>query len=112
MRPIDADALEKKFQEERKYFLEQGIKGAEHIIVHNVLAHLWEAPTIDAVPIEKIAEVFGNPPCQYTFDSSEVQGDEFMYEYRADWCRENCDRISLEECWKQFFKAWEEKERQ
>ena len=51
MRLIDADALEAKLEEQRKLYIEMDMKGAEHLLVHDVLDHVWEAPTIDAVPV-------------------------------------------------------------
>ena len=51
MRLIDADALEAKLEEQRKLYIEMDMKGAEHLLVHDVLHHVWEAPTIDAVPM-------------------------------------------------------------
>lgn len=50
MRLIDADALEAKLEEQRKLYIEMDMKGAEHLLVYDVLHHVWEAPTIDAVP--------------------------------------------------------------
>lgn len=50
MRLIDADALEAKLEEQRKLYIDMDMKGAEHLLVHDVLHHVWEAPTIDAVP--------------------------------------------------------------
>ena len=47
--PIDADALEKKLQEQRELYVEIGMKGAEHLLVHDFLRYVWEAPTIDPV---------------------------------------------------------------
>lgn len=49
MRPIDADALEKKLQEQRELYVEMGMKGAEHLLAHDFLRYVWEAPTIDQV---------------------------------------------------------------
>ena len=49
-RYIDADALEQQFNEERRLFAEQDMKGAEHVLVHSALMLLREAPIIDAVP--------------------------------------------------------------
>ena len=49
MRPIDADALEKKLQEQRELYVEMGMKGAEHLLVHDFLRYVWEAPTINHV---------------------------------------------------------------
>ena len=50
-RLIDADALEAKLEEQRKLYIDMDMKGAEHLLVHDVLHHVWEAPTIDAVPV-------------------------------------------------------------
>lgn len=49
MRLIDADALDEKLQEVRKYYIENNMKGAEHLLVHDFLRYVWEAPTIDPV---------------------------------------------------------------
>ena len=49
-RLIDADALEAKLEEQRKLYIDMDMKGAEHLLVHDVLHYVWEAPTIDAVP--------------------------------------------------------------
>ena len=51
MRLIDADTLEAKLEEQRKLYIDMDMKGAEHLLVHDVLHHVWEAPTIDAVPV-------------------------------------------------------------
>ena len=51
MRLIDADALEAKLEEQRKLYIDMDMKGAEHLLVHDVLHHVWEAPTIDAVQV-------------------------------------------------------------
>lgn len=51
MRLINADALEAKLEEQRKLYIDMDMKGAEHLLVHDVLHHVWEAPTIDAVPV-------------------------------------------------------------
>lgn len=56
MRLIDADALEAKLEEQRKLYIEMDMKGAEHLLVHDVLHHVWEAPTIDAVPVVRCKE--------------------------------------------------------
>lgn len=50
MKLIDADALEAKLEEQRKLYIDMDMKGAEHLLVHDVLHHVWEAPAIDAVP--------------------------------------------------------------
>lgn len=64
MRLIDADALEAKLEEQRKLYIEMDMKGAEHLLVHDVLHHVWEAPAIDAVPRwipceERLPEEYG-----------------------------------------------------
>lgn len=103
MRLIDADALTNDIL--RRWNTNDDTDFANK----EVWKALEEAPTIDAVPIEKIAEVFGNPPCLYTFDCLEVQGDEFMYDHRGEWCEKNCMHVPCVECWEQFFKAWGER---
>lgn len=60
----------------------------------------------DTVAIEIIAELF-DEPCNYTF--FEITIDDFMYSECGDWCESNCDKVPAVECWKQFFKAWEER---
>lgn len=49
MRLIDADALEKKLQEQREIYINLDMLGAEHLLVHDFLRYVWEAPTIDHV---------------------------------------------------------------
>lgn len=55
---IDADALEAKLEEQRKLYIDMDMKGAEHLLVHDVLHHVWEAPTIDAVPVVRCKDCF------------------------------------------------------
>lgn len=50
MRLIDADALEKKLQEQREIYINLNMLGAEHLLVHGFMHYVWDAPTIDAVP--------------------------------------------------------------
>lgn len=50
-RYIDADALEKKLEEERTYLLNREQYGAEHILVHHALNVLDEMPTADVKPV-------------------------------------------------------------
>lgn len=50
MRLIDADELEKKLQEQREIYINLDTPAAEHLLVHDFLRYVWEAPTIDAVP--------------------------------------------------------------
>ena len=51
MRLIDADALEKKLQEQREIYINLDMLGAEHLLVHDFLRYVWEAPTIGAVQV-------------------------------------------------------------
>lgn len=64
MRLIDADALEAKLEEQRKLYIEMDMKGAEHLLVHDVLHHVWEAPTIDAVQVIRCKDCFLYGECQ------------------------------------------------
>jgi hypothetical protein len=63
MRLIDADALEAKLEEQRKLYIEMDMKGAEHLLVHDVLHHVWEAPTIDAVPVVRCKDCRDHEVC-------------------------------------------------
>lgn len=47
MRLIDADELLKQIDAERKYLIERGQTGAEHILVHNFRDLVLNAPTIE-----------------------------------------------------------------
>lgn len=113
MRLIDADALEAKLEEQRKLYIDMDMKGAEHLLVHDVLHHVWEAPTIDAVPVEVVADMFGEVPCNYAFCARQgdgfIQVDDFMYEQCDGWCEDKCGEVPTIECWKRFFKAWVER---
>lgn len=60
MRLIDADTLEAKLEEQRKLYIDMDMKGAEHLLVHDVLHHVWEAPTIDAVQVVRCKD------CKYS----------------------------------------------
>lgn len=64
MRLIDADALEAKLEEQRKLYIDMDMKGAEHLLVHDVLHHVWEAPTIDAVQVIRCKDCFLYGECQ------------------------------------------------
>ena len=64
MRLIDADALEAKLEEQRKLYIEMDMKGAEHLLVHDVLHHVWEAPAIDAVSVVRCKD------CRYYQDNN------------------------------------------
>lgn len=46
MRLIDAEALLARIDEERKYLIERGQTGAEHILVHNFRDLVENAPTV------------------------------------------------------------------
>ena len=64
------------------------------------------APTIDAVPVETVCEMFGNEvPCNYGLFGVSV--DDFMYSECGDWCESNCDKVPAVECWQKFFEAIE-----
>lgn len=63
-RLIDADALEAKLEEQRKLYIDMDMKGAEHLLVHDVLHHVWEAPTIDAVQVIRCKDCFLYGECQ------------------------------------------------
>lgn len=92
MRLIDADAL----------IDELGISD-EDIIFEGMLE---DAPTIDAVPIETICEMFGNEaPCNYGLFGVSV--DDFMMSKCGKWCEDNCDKVPHTECWQKFFEAIE-----
>ena len=71
----------------------------------------WEdiidAPTVDAVPVEVVADMFGEVPCNYAFCARQV--DDFMYEQCDGWCEDKCGEVPTIECWKRFFKAWVER---
>ena len=51
IRLIDANALLKRVDEERKYLKERGQAGAEHILVHNFRELVEDAPTVE---LEKV----------------------------------------------------------
>ena len=106
-RLIDADAPEKELNNERERFVALDMKGAEHILVHSALRLLREAPTIDAVPVETVCEMFGNEaPCNYGLFGVSV--DDFMMSKCGKWCEDNCDKVPHTECWRKFFEAIEE----
>lgn len=50
-RYIDADAFEKRIEEERTYLLNRGQTWAENILVKHWLNILYEQPTVDAVEV-------------------------------------------------------------
>ncbi len=49
-RLIDADALLGHIDEERKYLLNRGLADAEHILVHNFMKLVTDAPTVEERP--------------------------------------------------------------
>lgn len=65
MRPIDADALEKKLQEQREVYAEIGMKGAEHLLVHDFLRYVWEAPTVNPARHGRWLEWWGHNVTEY-----------------------------------------------
>lgn len=98
MRLIDADALIDAIENSR---------GKNSIYAQFVRAWVKEAPTIDAVPVEVVADMFGEVPCNYAFCARQV--DDFMYEQCDGWCEDKCGEVPTIECWKRFFKAWVER---
>lgn len=102
MRLIDADALWKEFCKseaiEERYG--SGVLEITRDIIDN-------APTIDAVPVETVCEMFGNEaPCNYGLFGVSV--DDFMMSKCGKWCEDNCDKVPHTECWRKFFEAIEE----
>ena len=94
MRPIDADALVK------------ALNKAEVPYRADVQNAIDNAPTVDAVPIETICEMFGNEaPCNYGLFGVSV--DDFMMSKCGKWCEDNCDKVPHTECWQKFFEAIE-----
>lgn len=79
-RLIDADALEAKLEEQRKLYIEMDMKGAEHLLVHDVLHYVWEAPTIDAVPVRHGGWEKNNNLFIDTLYRCSVCGEEFYLE--------------------------------
>lgn len=67
MRLIDADVLIERLNKERKAFLSLDMKGAEHVLVHSAFKCVWEAPTIDAVPVRhgRWVDATRDDPCYY-----------------------------------------------
>lgn len=111
MRLIDADAL--------TVLLHDDIDGLDEEFpndkqvkpymcgVRMALSFIDTAPTIDAVPVEVVADMFGEVPCNYAFCARQV--DDFMYEQCDGWCEDKCGEVPTIECWKRFFKAWVER---
>ena len=106
MRLIDADALEKKLNNERERFVALDMKGAEHILVHSALRLLREAPTIDAVPVVRCGE------CKYLMASGvcNMFADDNIKPSASDFCsygeRKDDDK-SCDTC-KHYDKGWDD----
>lgn len=91
MRLIDADALEKKLQEQRELYVEMGMKGAEHLLAHDFLRYVWEAPTVNPARHGRW-EVAGNTTHYYTCSVCGKPGDGF-----DNYCR-NCGALMGRPC--------------
>ena len=99
MRLIDADALPRQTQ-----IYEFNGKRMEKEIVS--ARFIDNAPTIDAIPVETVCEMFGNEaPCNYGLFGMSV--DDFMMYECGEWCEDNCDQVPYTECWRKFFEAIE-----
>ena len=97
MRLIDADALIESIEQS---------KGKNSIYAQYVRAYTKGAPTIGAVPVETVCEMFGNEaPCNYGLFGVSV--DDFMMSKCGKWCEDNCDKVPYTECWQKFFEAIE-----
>lgn len=95
-RLIDADALKK---ETGKWLTNPTDSRLLADVIDN-------APTIDAVPVEIVCEMFGNEvPCNYGLFGVSV--DDFMMSKCGKWCEDNCDKVPYTECWRKFFEAIE-----
>lgn len=93
MRLIDADALPK--------YTGYALSADE------VATAVENAPTIDAVPVETVCEMFGSEaPCNFGLFGVSV--DYFMISKCGKWCEDNCDKVPYTECWRKFFEAIEE----
>lgn len=100
MRLIDADALTNDII--RRWNTNDDTDFANK----EVWKALEEAPTIDAVPVETVCEMFGNEaPCNYGLFGVSV--DDFMMSKCGKWCEDNCDKVPYTECWRKFFEAIE-----
>lgn len=76
-----------------------------------IIDGIYEIPSEDVVPIELVAEMFdNNEPCNFGFQGVGI--DDFMFSECGDWCESNCESVPALECWKQFFKVWEERKSQ
>ena len=106
MRLIDADAL-KEIISGNSYILRDSINSMNFgMFWDGIEQAIDESPTIDAVPIETICEMFGNEaPCNYVLFGVSV--DDFMMSKCGKWCEDNCDKVPYTECWQKFFEAIE-----
>lgn len=108
MRLIDADAVAEAINDEIEIAAEMGTHEASvckgGLIMG--LAYVNTAPTINAVPVETVCEMFGNEaPCNYGLFGVSV--DDFMMSKCGKWCEDNCDKVPYTECWRKFFEAIE-----
>ena len=92
MRLIDADALEAKLEEQRKLYIEMDMKGAEDLLVHDVLHHVWEAPTIDAVPVVRCKD------CKY-WDKDTLRHNS---NDAAEWDECECEMLANRDRWNEI----------
>ena len=111
MRPIDADELLKRVDEERQYLLARGQEGAEHILVNNFRVLIDNAPTVDTYTeddvhyaIKEGHEVgygmakakFGRPQGDFTIDELRMWLCEIAFNNDNDFgldCLEIIDRL-------------------
>ena len=116
MRLIDADAFKeylRKGAETNADIIPQRLVDAVLDIMDGIMLDIDEQPTVDAVPVEVVADMFGEVPCNYAFCARQgdgfIQVDDFMYEQCDGWCEDKCGEVPTIECWKRFFKAWVER---
>lgn len=101
MRLIDADALKVDWYDD--YEMDDG---DEYSYPYVSQYQIDNAPTIDAVPVETVCEMFGDEaPCNYGLFGVSV--DDFMMSKCGKWCEDNCDKVPYTECWRKFFEAIE-----
>lgn len=109
MRLIDADALMNELMKVRwGYQMLDNTQRADIAMggLRNAEKKVEEAPTIDAVPVETVCEMFGDEaPCNYGLFGVSV--DDFMMSKCGEWCEDNCDKVPYTECWRKFFEAIE-----
>lgn len=101
MRLINADALY-----EHSFPICDDYDEAEEVDDVVSIIDINNAPTIDAVPVETVCEMFGNEaPCNYGLFGVSV--DDFMMSKCGEWCEDNCGKVPYTECWRKFFEAIE-----